>query len=160
MRRGIRYSNGALVRPADFRRAIERSVAAYASEGVGSGFYFASIAGYGRCLKTPKRCDLSKGIVTDPASSTVTFHLTAPDPDFLQQLALPAGDAVPASTPLEARLPLPATGPYMIASYDAKTRPPARPEPALPRVVRSGPARRLPGRDRLAVQRPAERATA
>ncbi len=120
VRRGIRYSNGELVRPADFRRGIERSVAAYASKGVGSGSYFAGIAGYSRCLKTPKRCDLSKGIVTDPASSTITFHLTAPDPDFLQQLALPAGDAVPASTPFEARLPLPATGPYMIASYDPR----------------------------------------
>jgi YVTN family beta-propeller protein len=120
VRRGIHYSNGALVQPADFRRAIERSVASYASAGLGGGLYFSSIAGYGQCLKTPRRCDLSKGIVTDPASNMVTFHLTAPDPDFLERLALPASDAVPASTPLKARLPLPATGPYMIASYDAK----------------------------------------
>ena len=120
VRRGIHYSNGALVQPADFRRAIERSVADNAIDGLGSGFYFSSIAGYGQCLKTPRRCDLSKGIVTDSASNTVTFHLAAPDPDFLQQLALPASYAVPAGTPLKARLPLPATGPYMIASYDAK----------------------------------------
>ena len=56
----------------------------------------------------------------DLDSGTVTFHLTAPDPDFLYKLALPMADAVPAGTPLHARLPLPATGPYEIASYDAK----------------------------------------
>ena len=70
LRRGIHYSNGALVEPADFRRAIERSLAG-ASAGLGGGFYFSSIAGFGQCLKTPRRCDLSKGIVTDPASNTV-----------------------------------------------------------------------------------------
>ena len=114
VRRGIRYSNGALVEPADFRRGIERSVVG------GTGYYFSVLRGYGRCLKTPKRCDLSEGIVTEPASNTVTFHLTAPDPDFLQQLAQPDADAVPANTPVKARLPLPATGPYEISSYDAK----------------------------------------
>ena len=49
-----------------------------------------------------------------------TFHLTAPDPDFLYKLALPIADAVPATTPLRARLPLPATGPDEIAKVDAK----------------------------------------
>jgi YVTN family beta-propeller protein len=115
VRRGIHYSNGALVRPADFRRAIERSVGA-----TGTGFFLSSIVGFEACVKKPDRCDLSKGIVTDQTSNTVTFRLTAPDPDFLLKLALPAGDAVPAGTPRKARLPLPATGPYMIASYDGK----------------------------------------
>ena len=58
--------------------------------------------------------------MTDPSRWTVTFHLTHADPDFLDKLALPTADAVPANTPFKARLPLPATGPYMIASYDAK----------------------------------------
>jgi peptide/nickel transport system substrate-binding protein len=120
LRRGIHYSDGSLVRPVDFRRGIERSIAELAINDLGDGFNFSSIAGYGRCLKAPKRCDLSNGIATDPASNTVTFHLATPDPDFLQKLALPAAHAVPAGTPLKARLPLPATGPYMIASYDAK----------------------------------------
>ena len=117
LRRGIHYSNGALVRPADFRRAIERSVVDYADKGANAGFYFSSITGYSQCQKTPRHCDLAKGIVADSASNTVTFHLADPNPDFLQQLALPVADAVPANTPLKARLPLPATGPYMIASY-------------------------------------------
>jgi peptide/nickel transport system substrate-binding protein len=50
----------------------------------------------------------------------VTFHLSKPDPDFLLKLALPVYDAVPASTPLHARLPLPATGPYRIAGWRRK----------------------------------------
>ena len=86
----------------------------------GTAFYYSGIVGAGQCAKSPKRCDLSKGIVADPASNTVTFHLIAPDPDFLHKLTLPAAFAVPAATPLTARLPLPATGPYMIASYNAK----------------------------------------
>src|SRR2546425_2986014 len=36
------------------------------------------------------------------------------------KLALPPMDAVPASTPLKARVPLPATGPYRVATYDAR----------------------------------------
>ena len=120
VRRGIHYSNGALVRPADFRRAIERSLAAYGRDGSGAGFYLSGITGASACLKAPARCDLSQAIVTDAASNTVTFHLTRPDPDFLQELALPPAFAVPESTPLDARLPLPATGPYKIAAYDPK----------------------------------------
>ncbi len=122
VRPGIHYSNGALLRPADFRRAIERSAAAFKSTGHGTGYYYSSVEGYDQCMKTPNRCDLSKGIVADNSSDTVTFHLARADPDFLQELALPSAYAVPASTPLKARLPLPATGPYMIASYAANHR--------------------------------------
>src|SRR5207244_3234418 len=79
VRAGIHYSTGALVRPVDFRRAIERSLANPA----GTGYYFEEIVGARLCMKAPKRCDLSQGIVDDPGSNTVTFHLAAPDPDFL-----------------------------------------------------------------------------
>jgi peptide/nickel transport system substrate-binding protein len=48
----------------------------------------------------------------------VTFHLVAPDPDFLDQLALEFAYAMPPGAPQrETSTPLPATGPYMIASY-------------------------------------------
>ena len=77
------------------------------------------IEGGAGCL-TGKHCDLTRGITTSPGSSTVTFHLSKPDSDFLFQLALPDYDAVPASTPLHAQLPLPATGPYKIAGYQPK----------------------------------------
>jgi peptide/nickel transport system substrate-binding protein len=95
LRPGIRYSTGARVRPADFRRALERTLANHGP----MASYFSGIIGADRCAKTPKRCDLSQGIVGDTASNTVTFHLTAPDPDFLHKLTLPTAFAVPAATP-------------------------------------------------------------
>ena len=117
LRTGIRYSTGGVVRPADIRRGIERAL--LESDGQVPGSYLAVIEGGRSCL-TGKHCDLTRGITTSPGSSTVTFHLSKPDPDFLFKLALPDYDAVPASTPLHARLPLPATGPYEISGYQKK----------------------------------------
>ena len=119
LRSGIRYSNGQTVRPGDFRRAIERAIAYQPAEGGGPGStYFAGIVGAAACLKAPnKPCDLSRGIVT--GANTVSFHLVKPDPDFLFKLAEPTAYAEPANTPLAAKVPLPATGPYEIASYHA-----------------------------------------
>src|SRR5205823_11656067 len=74
---GIRYSTGAIVRPADLRRAIERALA---TPGACCGYLYTGIVGARACLKQPKRCDLSTGVVADAASNTVAFHLTAPDP--------------------------------------------------------------------------------
>jgi ABC-type transport system substrate-binding protein len=116
VRPGIRYSNGRLVRPADFRRAIERALALCGRQQPGS--YFNGIVGAAACMRTPKRCDLSRGITT--TTGTVTFHLTGADPAFLYKLALPNPVAEPADTPLEAPLPLPATGPYMYRTFDRK----------------------------------------
>jgi peptide/nickel transport system substrate-binding protein len=114
VRRGIRYSDGRLVRPEDFRRALRRSfIIAH------DAFYYSAIVGANECAATPRRCDLSRGIAVDDHAWAVTFHLKAPDPDFLFKLALPFADAVPAGTPDKdvGRRPVPATGPYQIASY-------------------------------------------
>jgi len=116
LRPGLRYSDGRRVRPADFRRAIERSLAYQPPEGGGPGpTYFGNIVGAGQCVSSPARCDLSRGIVV--GTNTISFHLVEPDPDFLFKLAEPTADAEPADTPLQAKVPLPATGPYEIASY-------------------------------------------
>jgi YVTN family beta-propeller protein len=118
LRPGIRYSTGAAVRPEDFRREIERVFAIDRGGGYPAGFY-TGIVGGDRCARVPARCDLSRGIVADDAAGTVTFHLVAPDPDFLYKLAFPFADAVPAGTPARPVAPgqLPATGPYMTRSY-------------------------------------------
>jgi peptide/nickel transport system substrate-binding protein len=117
LRPRIRYSTGAAVRTADVRRAIERALLI---GGAGTpGSYLTGIVGASKCVEA-RRCDLSAGVVTHPHSNTVAFHLAAPDPDFLYKLALPMADVVPASTPLRARIPLPATGPYEIAGIDTK----------------------------------------
>jgi ABC-type transport system substrate-binding protein/streptogramin lyase len=117
LRRGIRYSTGALLQPADIRRGIERALH---NRNFSPAPYLKDIVGAPGCLKSRTSCNLSRGIVTSSGARTVTFHLSSPDPDFLYQLALPVFDAVPASTPLKAQLPLPATGPYEIADYNIK----------------------------------------
>ncbi len=116
LRPGITYSDGTAVKASDFLRAIERE---FTVPGPVGSFY-QGIVGGDACAKTPKTCDLSKGIVADDAAGTVTFHLVSPDPDFLQKLALPFGYAVPSNTPdkeVGPSNPLPATGPYMIDHY-------------------------------------------
>jgi peptide/nickel transport system substrate-binding protein len=118
LRPGIHYSTGALVQPADIRRGIVRAL--LLNGGAPPGSYLNEIVGADSCLRKPPRCDLARGIVTHHTSSTITFHLKAPDPDFLYKLALPVAVAVPPRTPLHAAVPLPATGPYRVASYDAK----------------------------------------
>jgi YVTN family beta-propeller protein len=117
LRAGIRYSNGQPVRPEDFRRAIERTFVLNGGGGPATYFY-SGIAGAAACELHPESCTLSYGIVTNDQAGTVTFHLTAPDPDFLDKLAMPFADAVPAGTPdheLSAGQ-IPATGPYMTRS--------------------------------------------
>ena len=69
---------------------------------------------------TPRRCDLSAGIITNDAAGTVTFHLGQADPDFLDKLALLLAAPAPpgAAGHLMDRAPfLPGTGPYKISRY-------------------------------------------
>lgn len=113
LRRGIRYSNGELVRPQDFRRALQRDLVV--GPNLGSAGPLADVVGGAACAAHPHHCDLSKGVVVDDAANTVTFHLVAPDPEFLAQLTLTQAFAVPAGTPMHNiwHHALPATGPYM-----------------------------------------------
>ena len=68
----------------------------------------------------PAGCDLSGGIVADDRTGAVTFRLSQPDPDFLYKLTISYAYVLPAATPeRQARMPLPATGPYMITRYIA-----------------------------------------
>ena len=113
LRGGITYSTGTPVRASDFRRGIER---AFRLRNVNTPYY-TGIVGAAACSKA--QCDLSRGIVTDDRVGTITFHLRAPDPEFLYKIALPAAYPVPPSVPMAKVLPLgvPGTGPYMIRSY-------------------------------------------
>jgi len=115
LRGGVRYSNGIVVRPEDFRRALEREYEA----GSGLAALGVPIAGSEHCGPHHATCRLDSGVTVDDAAQTVTYHLSAPDPAFLYQLALPFGAAVPSGIPGigPGNTPLPATGPYRIASY-------------------------------------------
>ena len=112
---GIRYSNGEIVAPADFRHALERGFRipnAY-NRNV-HGDLFGGLVGGEACVSEPRTCDLSQGIVTDDA--TITFNLAEPDPDFAYKLTMPFAYPVPPSTPDEEQWEagVPGTGPYML----------------------------------------------
>jgi YVTN family beta-propeller protein len=115
LRPGIHYSNGQLVRPRDFRYGLERVFALHPSPSNRIRFYD-SLRGAARCVRQPKRCDLSEGVVTDERTKTVAFHLVTPDPEFLQKLAFHFAAPVPVATPKRETI-VPATGPYHIARY-------------------------------------------
>ena len=115
LRSGIRYSNGTKLKASDFATVFKRQ---FTVPGPANSFY-EGIVGGDQCAKSARKCDLSKGVVTDNAAGTVTFHLTAPDPEFMDKLALPFAVAIPGSTPSHdmGNAPLPGTGPYMWKSY-------------------------------------------
>jgi YVTN family beta-propeller protein len=118
LRPDLMYSTGVKVRATDFRRAFERlfQVAPF-----DFGYLFRAIVGVDACEtegETPvTRCDLSAGIEADDANGIVTFHLSAPDPDFLAKLALPVAFPVPEEVPMNALVgdTFPGTGPYIVA---------------------------------------------
>jgi peptide/nickel transport system substrate-binding protein len=114
LRPGIRYSNGRPVKASDVRSTFERDFRLETPAP-----YYEGIVGVDRCRKTPKRCDLSRGIVTDDEARTVTFHLVAPDSEFLYKLALPFVHLVPPKTPMTAS-GVPGTGPYTVSTYSPK----------------------------------------
>jgi YVTN family beta-propeller protein len=117
LRPGPHYSDGTPVRASDFRSSLERLVMLQPY----AGAYVEGIVGARRCAtRRGGRCDLSKGIETNDRAGTITIHLTAADPEFLYKLAIPLASVVPAGTlrrPARVR-PIPATGPYRIASFD------------------------------------------
>ena len=118
LRRGIHYSNGALLRASDFRYSLERLLTI---NGALASFY--GIVGASDCsARPPERCDLSAGIEVDDGTGTITIHLAKADPDFLRKLALPFASVVPAGTPLRAARdqPIPGTGPYRIADFEPR----------------------------------------
>lgn len=113
LRSGIGYSNGEVVAPADFRRALERG---FALNKVAHESLYGGLVGAEACGKEPRTCDLSGGIVTDDVTGTITFHLVGPDPEFLYKLTLPFAYPVPPSFPDEHQKTagIPGAGPYML----------------------------------------------
>jgi peptide/nickel transport system substrate-binding protein len=113
IRKGIKFSNGQVMKPSDFVTTFERQFTV-----PGPTSFYSGIVGASACK--PSKCDLSKGVVADDTNYTLTIHLTAPDPEFLDQLALPFAYVVPGNTSLKLtgnNVP-PGTGPYMWQSYN------------------------------------------
>jgi peptide/nickel transport system substrate-binding protein len=117
VRRGIKFSNGQVLKPSDFLTTFERQ---FTVPGGNPGFY-SGIVGTSAC--STKGCNLSKGVVANDSNYTLTINLSAPDPELMDQLALPFAFAVPAGTSMHLtgnNVP-PGTGPYMWKSYNPNT---------------------------------------
>ena len=97
LRDGIKYSDGTPLKASDFVRVFTRQ---FTVPGPANGFY-AGIVGGQECLKNSKTCDMTQGVVADDSANTLTIHLTAPDPELLDKLALPFAFAVPGNTSLK-----------------------------------------------------------
>ena len=114
LRSGIKFSNGNTVTANDVKATFERLFKIGNSPNAGS--WYNVIVGGDACVKTPKTCDLSKGIVVN--GDTITFHLTKGDPEFLDKLSVPFAYILPADTPAKnLNLPPAGTGPYKWVQY-------------------------------------------
>jgi YVTN family beta-propeller protein len=113
LRADVRYSTGRRIIASDIRSSIERTIRFQKAPDQ----FYGGIRGASACTRS--QCNLSAGIIANDDAGTVTFHLEAPDSEFLRKLALPSASVLPANIPkaINGRS-VPATGPYMIANYE------------------------------------------
>jgi len=109
LRSGIKFSTGATVTVDDVVASFERI---FKVSSPTAGTFYNGIVGADACLSKPETCSLKSGVVGDAAASTVTIHLTAPDPEFLYKLGIPHASVVPKDSPAKdaGTTPLPTTG--------------------------------------------------
>jgi peptide/nickel transport system substrate-binding protein len=113
LRSGLRYSDGTAVHAGDFRKSVERALAI---DGADGPRLLDAIIGAPACHTAPARCDLSRGIVADDRSGTITLRLSRPDPELLESLASPVFALVAPHPPrrdLLTGVPI-GTGPYRV----------------------------------------------
>jgi peptide/nickel transport system substrate-binding protein len=117
IRKGIKFSNGKTLTPDDVKATFVRLFKIKQSPNAGS--WYNVIVGGDACVKTPASCTLDQGVIANDKNSTVTFHLTRGDPEFLDKLGVPFAFILPASTPThEVQIPPPGTGPYKWVEYN------------------------------------------
>src|SRR5436190_750173 len=117
LRKGIKFSNGKELKASDVKYTFERLFKIGQSPNAGT--WYNVIVGGDACVKTPKTCNLDQGVIVDDASGKVTFHLSKPDPEFLDQLGVPFAFILPTGTPnTEVKIPPPGTGPYKWTEYN------------------------------------------
>ena len=151
LRRGVRYSNGERVRPGDVRFTFERL---FKVHGPTAESLYGVIDGSAACLQDPATCTLESGISV--SGRTITFHLTRPDTEWLQKLALPPAALLPPSVGSEEigtrGLAAGGHGPLRLGLVLAGPAARAQAEPLLQGLGAGGPARRLRRCDRAALR--------
>jgi peptide/nickel transport system substrate-binding protein len=117
LRKGIKFSNGQELTAKDVVASFQRI---FKISGPTAGTFYNGIVGADACIKTAATCTLEGGVVGDEAAGTVTIHLTQPDAEIFDKLAVPHAVVLPASTPAkdQGSTPIPGTGAYMAVSYD------------------------------------------
>jgi peptide/nickel transport system substrate-binding protein len=116
LRRGIRFSDGTPIEPEDFRASLEDLLQRH---GKRLPNFFDAIIGAQRCVRVPRACDLSSGIITDARERTIALRLTRPDPYLLYKLASPLAYVAPAEHPFRPGDVPPGTGPYRVDAFNA-----------------------------------------
>lgn len=120
LRTGIKFSTGQPVTVADVQASFQRL---FKVSSPNAGSWYNVITGATACLARPASCTLNGGLVVNAQTNSVVFHLSQPDPEFLDQLAMPFASILPAGSPAKdaGTNPLPGTGPYYFASYTPST---------------------------------------
>ena len=117
LRQGIRFSDGRSVEVEDVVASLRRI---FRVSGPNMGSWYGVLVGADACLAHPAACTLAGGVAGDAAARTITLHLTRPDSEFAQKLAMPFAAVLPADTPAHdlGTTPPVATGAYAVASYN------------------------------------------
>jgi len=120
LRKGVKFSTGADVTVNDVAASFKRI---FEVDSPTAGTFYNGIVGAANCLTDKATCDLSKGVVVDPATNGIVINLVAPDPELSYKLAVPHAAINPAGSPTSdaGNAPIPTTGPYVVASYDPNT---------------------------------------
>ncbi|MDE3008034.1 MAG: ABC transporter substrate-binding protein [Acidobacteriota bacterium] len=117
LRKGVKFSNGQTVTVKDVQASLQRL---FKVSNPNAGTWYNQIVGATACLAKPATCTLAGGVVVNPATNKVVINLTSPDPEFVDQLAVPFGSILPASAPAKdaGTTPIPGTGAYAFSSYN------------------------------------------
>ena len=120
----IRRGHQVFQRPGDEAERLRDHVRAPV-HGPGPTSFYAGIVGASACTNATKTRSATSPRAWWPTTPnyTLTIHLTAPDPEFLDKLALPFAYVVPGQHVHEAdgQQRPPGTGPYMWKSYNPNT---------------------------------------
>jgi len=117
LRKGVKFSNGQVVTVKDVLSSFQRI---FKVSNPNAGSWYNSIVGGNACVTTPATCTLKGGVAVNSSTNQVVINLVSPDPEFLDQLAVPFGSVLPASSPTKdaGTKPIPGTGAYMFSSYN------------------------------------------